>query len=205
VGDITVVDPDQGDTHTLSVNDERFEIAGQTLRLKPGVWLNPASASAVQVSITAQDSADPPGILIVSKTIDVLPNPTPWQNPKNPLDVDNNGHVEPLDVLLILNELNARGPLTLDPGISPPPPMYFDPSGDNLVTPLEALLIINDMNAQALGEGESRAAARDAVLAEENQWSLAAQYAAWSNAAATTGVDRNEKNAALRINSAAAE
>jgi hypothetical protein len=83
--------------------------------------------------------------------------------------------------------------------------MYFDPSGDNLVTPLDALLIINDLNAQALGEGESRAAARDAVLAEENQWSLAAQYAAWSNAAATTGVDRNEKNAALRINSAAAE
>ena len=31
-----------------------------------------------------------------------------WQNPRNPLDVDDDGAVIPLDVLLLVNDINAR-------------------------------------------------------------------------------------------------
>jgi hypothetical protein len=39
----------------------------------------------------------------------------PWQNSTNSRDVDNNGHVVPLDVLLIVNELNVSGSRLLPP------------------------------------------------------------------------------------------
>lgn len=83
----------------------------------------------------------------------------PWRNASRPLDVDNNSVIAPLDVLIVINRLNAggTGPLPPPQGVYSPPPFY-DVSGDNQLTALDALQVINHLNSAA-GEGESRAAA----------------------------------------------
>ena len=55
IGNVTVTDPDAGDTHTLTVDDTRFEIAGTTLRLKAGQSLDHETEPTVTVNITATD------------------------------------------------------------------------------------------------------------------------------------------------------
>lgn len=93
-----------------------------------------------------------------------------WQNAANPRDVDNSGFVVPLDVLLIINELNnpkfrdASGRLPLPPPEGSPPP-YFDVNGDAYVTPLDVLIVINFINNTPNGEGE---AATDQALVDLN-------------------------------------
>ncbi len=92
----------------------------------------------------------------------------PWQNDADPLDVNNDGVVVPLDALLIINELNGRtagDPVT---GLLPNPPVapdlpetvgYVDVDGDGYASPRDALLVINLLNsppwAAVAAEGES--------------------------------------------------
>ncbi len=77
-----------------------------------------------------------------------------------PLDVSGNGQIAPLDVLLIVNELNARrliddqGRFLVHPGIGSTLP-YFDVNGDGRLTPADALAVINGLNARAAAEGEA--------------------------------------------------
>jgi hypothetical protein len=56
IGTLTVTDPDAGDSHTLTVDDSRFEIVGNALRLKAGETLDFESESTVTVQVTAKDS-----------------------------------------------------------------------------------------------------------------------------------------------------
>lgn len=83
-----------------------------------------------------------------------------WQNPADARDVDNSGFVVPLDVLLIINELNnpkfrdQNGALPLPPPAGSPPP-YLDVNGDAHVTPIDALIVINFINNRGSGEGEA--------------------------------------------------
>ena len=92
---------------------------------------------------------------VATVRITVQDTTPPWQNPNNPLDVDGNGLISPLDALQVINDLNSRGSRPLDP---PPldtdpsgPPPYIDVDGNNLLTPLDALLVINALNANAVG------------------------------------------------------
>jgi hypothetical protein len=81
----------------------------------------------------------------------------PWQNPDNPLDVDDDGSVSAIDVLLVIDRLNRDGPGLLPvPPVAPDvPPPYVDPSGDDALAPFDALLIINAIN-EMLGLRASR-------------------------------------------------
>ncbi len=56
VGRVTVVDPDAGDSHVLAVDDPRFEIADEVLKLADGVMLDHAAEPSVTLAITATDS-----------------------------------------------------------------------------------------------------------------------------------------------------
>ena len=56
VGTITVSDPDDGDSHDLTVDDARFEVVGGQLRLKAGESLDHEAAEQLQVRVTATDS-----------------------------------------------------------------------------------------------------------------------------------------------------
>jgi CSLREA domain-containing protein len=79
-------------------------------------------------------------------------------NPDIAEDVDGNGSVGPLDVLWIINEINANGPHTLpSPPGAPFPPPFLDVDGNGSVTANDVLLVINHLNSQfGAGEGESR-------------------------------------------------
>jgi hypothetical protein len=57
VGNVTVTDPDDGDTHTITVSDNRFEVVGGQLKLKDGETLDHETESTVSLDITAEDSS----------------------------------------------------------------------------------------------------------------------------------------------------
>ncbi|MCA9191341.1 MAG: hypothetical protein KDB03_06255 [Planctomycetales bacterium] len=76
-----------------------------------------------------------------------------WQNPVNRLDVNNDSLVIPLDVLIIINDLNAKGSRELTSGDTPAPP-FIDVNGDGIVAPIDALIVINHLNSSGGGEGE---------------------------------------------------
>src|SRR5687767_12733196 len=68
-----------------------------------------------------------------------------WRNPVEALDVSGDGLTVPLDVLLVINELNANGARQLSEQKDPAKP-YWDPSGDQFIAPLDALQVINAIN-----------------------------------------------------------
>jgi hypothetical protein len=87
----------------------------------------------------------------VTITIGRPPRPA-YQNPNLNQDVNADGFVSPIDVLVLVNLLNSRGPSIPVAGL-PGPPDYVDVDGDNFVTPLDALSVINYINAGGTGSG----------------------------------------------------
>lgn len=83
--------------------------------------------------------------------------PSPWQNPNLPEDVDGNNGVNPLDVLILINEINQNGSRALAGSPSNTAP-YLDVNGDRTIGPLDVLLVINYINRGNMGEGEFGAA-----------------------------------------------
>jgi subtilase family serine protease len=86
-----------------------------------------------------------------------------WHHWSLPTDVNADGRVTPLDVLLVINEINLRQysqpnvTLPLRPIASTLP--YFDVNKDGFVTPLDVLIVINWINAHSeneSGEGEAQ-------------------------------------------------
>ncbi len=81
-----------------------------------------------------------------------------WHNFVEPLDVNNDGNVTPLDLLLIVDHINDANSNELSGRSSPAAP-YLDPDNNGLCTPLDALQIINRLNAhqalQSLSSGEA--------------------------------------------------
>ncbi len=91
-----------------------------------------------------------------------------WQNQPDPLDVNDDGDVSPIDVLLVINELNGRTLSHPQTGQLRPrqasDTLFPDVNGDDLATPLDVLIVINALNSlSAAGEGEAE---RDRILAE---------------------------------------
>ncbi len=73
-----------------------------------------------------------------------------WQNPIDAHDVTNDGMLTPLDVLVLLNDLNASGTRELP---NPPPAEvthYLDVNGDQFISPADVIAVINELNAGSL-------------------------------------------------------
>ena len=81
----------------------------------------------------------------------------PWHNYANPCDVDGIGGVQPQDVLILINYINAHPGNPALPASPASPPPYYDVSDDGGVTPLDVLMVINYINSHlsASAEGES--------------------------------------------------
>jgi hypothetical protein len=74
----------------------------------------------------------------------------------NKLDVNADGFVSPIDVLIVVNDLNFNGTRVLP--LDQPVPPYLDVNGNKSVDPLDVLELINFINARGnsgLGEGEA--------------------------------------------------
>ena len=87
---------------------------------------------------------------------------SPWNNPQDPFDVNGNASVEPLDALLILNNLARNGSRTLR---NPERMTHFiDTNDDGNVTPLDALWVLNEIGRRL--RSQSAAAAEGLVAAQ---------------------------------------
>jgi methionine-rich copper-binding protein CopC len=74
-----------------------------------------------------------------------------WQNPRHPCDVNDDGYITPVDVLLLINDINAHGPRELTAPPTPTPPPFLDPTGDGWIGPIDVLRVINCINEHGPG------------------------------------------------------
>jgi large repetitive protein len=110
-----------------------------------------------------------------------------FTNPRERHDVNADGHVSPLDALLIIKQLSGGGAGALGEGESPTSRLYVDVNGDRNLSPLDVLFVISFLNksfGSATGEGEGFAAppvthesATDTVLGSDLNDDLLAQLA----------------------------
>ncbi len=183
VGQVLVIDQDTNDSYAITVSDPRFEVDGGTLKLKPDQSLDAKKEKNVPILVSVEDA----GGTVVSQTVTVkVVNDAPFQNPRNPLDVDGDGNVYARDILIIINELNHRGAHVIEPSSatgedSSGNPVYVDVNGDGMVTALDALILINHINKRSAtrssapgGEGEyqppvyvSKSAAADVFMVSQ--------------------------------------
>jgi hypothetical protein len=102
-----------------------------------------------------------------------------FQNPINRYDVNADTFVSPIDVLVLVNLLNSRGP-SIPVDQLPGPPDYVDVNADGFASPLDVIEVINFINAQGsggAGEGEGEGASGILVgiqSAPLSEWVLAA-------------------------------
>jgi hypothetical protein len=128
-----------------------------------------------------------------------------YQNPRDKYDVDNDGSVSPLDVLALINLLNASGPSVPVDGL-PGPPDYVDVNGDNQVDPIDALEVINYINGGGgtNGEGEGGSLVGDssgnraAMTATRQTGSYGQAEFIGVNAVRTTRVEDHVRHNSLR-------
>ena len=108
-----------------------------------------ASTLKGAVDTFTYEAVDSLGAVSTPGTVSITignPLPSKHQNPIQRLDVDADGFVSPIDVLLVINFLNANGSSVSVVGLPAPPP-YRDVNGNNFIEPLDVLEIINFINA----------------------------------------------------------
>jgi hypothetical protein len=79
IGTVTVTDPDDT-SHTIVVDDARFEVADGTLRLKDGAALDFESEASIQIAVTATDGDG----LSVSQSFTIAVTNDPADDPQQP-------------------------------------------------------------------------------------------------------------------------
>ena len=142
----------------------------------PSQVIIPAQSASATFEILGKPDGGPNGNRVVSllpgaigyvtenvTTLTILDTSALWTNPRNALDVNEDIFISPLDVLVLINDLNFLGPrkLPTDPagGVIPPP--YLDVDGDGFVSPLDVLIVINYLNLNTLGGGEGQGAGQN--------------------------------------------
>ncbi len=80
---------------------------------------------------------------------------TPWQNPSQPLDANDDGSVSAIDALVIINDINVNGIRELPANNSQTADVQFvDVNGDGSVSPIDVLQVVNFLNnSVGMGEG----------------------------------------------------
>ena len=125
-------------------NDLEFDVASNV----------PFGETFARFRFSSVGGLDPFGAALDGEVEDyrVVVGANPWHNQSNRLDVNNDGDIAPLDVLLIINELDSfvfadpvDGRLPLP---SPEEEHFLDTSNDGFVSPIDALRIINHLDEQ---------------------------------------------------------
>jgi hypothetical protein len=111
-----------------------------------------------------------------------------WTNPVQPLDVNDDSTISPIDALLIINELNTVGGHALTTPTETPP-AFIDTNSDMFVSPLDALLVLNYLNTTppaalpaavpAEGEAEGSVASTEANGGATGNAAIAAAFDAY--------------------------
>ena len=119
----------------------------------------PAGSMSVPFSVIAIDDFIPQGRRtvritatgsgVIAAVVDIVitdNDPAYWTNPINPFDVNNSGGIpDPLDVLIIINEINFNGFRALHPLFDRGLP-FVDVNRNGSIDPLDVLAVINEIN-----------------------------------------------------------
>jgi len=163
LGPITIADQDIGQTYTVQTLDDRFLIENGRLVLAPIRAVNESDPFALVIPIVATEVGANPTTYQLSIKVNRIPNPRPWQNSSNALNVDRSKLdegklVDPRDALAVINAINANqlGRLQNPRPASTLAQSDLDADGDGFLSPLDVLVIVNFLNGVAgSGEGES--------------------------------------------------
>ena len=113
-------------------------------------------------------------------------------NPIDPMDVNNDGHVTPRDVLITINYLNQHGATSVDDAEDIP---FLDTNNDDFISSLDALRIINYLNEEASAvtgaAGEPEAEEPEAVDAIADD----VAFAVFASRSTDFGPDEDEEDA----------
>jgi hypothetical protein len=85
--------------------------------------------------------------LATDEALLLVQNDTMWHNPLSRLDVNADGMISPIDVLILINLINQAGSSPLhagDPAFLNLP--YVDVNADNFFSPIDILLVVNFLN-----------------------------------------------------------
>jgi len=107
------------------------------------------------------------GLPVPSVGVTNLDDDLGWQNRPAPCDVNGDGDVTALDVLIVINYINARGSDPSLPPVSASPPPYYDVNDDGLCTAGDVLEVINFINrnvALSFSSGEGSADSRGMAI-----------------------------------------
>lgn len=99
-----------------------------------------------------------------------------YQNPAEPLDVNADGFISPIDILIVVNFLNANGASVSTSGLPAPPP-YMDVNADNFISPTDILPVINFINSRGnsgAGEGNGEGELVESDLFSQQMVSMSA-------------------------------
>ena len=95
---------------------------------------------------TVRISANGNGVIATGAEITITDNdPAYWTNPINIFDVNDNKGIDPLDVLVIINEINRAGTRSLNPNFDLGLP-FVDVNRNGQIDPLDVLTVINEIN-----------------------------------------------------------
>ncbi len=147
VGNVSVIDQDRSEIFLISVSDPRFEVVRNSVRVKPGtgiVYQDPGWVELTFVAVS-QTTGDR---LTRTERFRIIKDETPYHNEENPMDVDGDGVITPLDPLLIINYINNHGPGAVSQGEGESGGQ-IDVDGDGEVSPIDILIIINSLNEQS--------------------------------------------------------
>jgi Ca2+-binding RTX toxin-like protein len=90
-----------------------------------------------------------------------------WRNERDPFDVNDDGFTGPLDVLLLINDINTNGSRRLD-DIGPGIKKFLDVDDDGFILPLDVLNVINLINSRSGSEGETARVVQGLALAYDD-------------------------------------
>jgi len=89
-----------------------------------------------------------------------------WHNSSRPPDVNQDEHVTPVDALVVINTLNARGARTLSDAAGETT-AQVDVNGDSQVTPADCLAVINELNDPSAAVAAVEESTRDESPADD--------------------------------------
>lgn len=132
------------DQYSIAVSDDRFEVVDGLFKLKDGISLAWKTSDALPVTLVAYA---PSGEQLTKGTlIRVIPDRT---SPSSPYDVDGDGFITPIDVLILINHINTHGTGAIpEEGEGT---RRIDVDGDGLISPIDVLILINIINSQSDG------------------------------------------------------
>lgn len=156
IGEIQVAHTNANLSYRVEPIDSRFEVVNNILRLRAGRAIGSTDPQSMQVPMRVREIL-PDGsigrLFPLNLSLSKVANRSPWQNAVNPFDVNRDNSVGPLDVLQLVNALNASVAISTPRPASTLTQPDLDVDGDNGLSPIDVLLIVNFINQEKAGGG----------------------------------------------------